>query len=532
MTAPTTPALTTTALAALVSEYGSIGRLLERRADERGDAPFVRFDGRDFSFLEMDAISTAVANALHARGLALGDRIALMTGNSPQMLALWLGAAKLGVVTVFVNTALKGEGLAYVLRDAQPQILVIDEDLAPRLAVLDAAEMPPEVLVGQDHDLHEGSRLRTATADLGPDTPCSILYTSGTTGPPKGCLLPHGQYLAAAFLHADNCKFGPDTTVYCCMPLFHIAAQNYSMLSALVAGGTFALDERFSASRFWSRIADTGATAFNFVGAMAVHLWNRPVDPVERAHPPLVGFGAPVPVEIWGEWEQRFDTVLLQAFGMTENALPVLVRRDEAPVAPGHRGTAGRETVAAQVQVVDDDGHPTTPGTVGEIVTRPRIPWTTMTEYVGRPDAMREAFRNSWFHTGDLGRLDADGHLYYVDRKKDALRRRGEMVSSWELETLIGRYPGVADCAVVGIASDVTEDDILVAVVCDGDPIDPAALITYCSERTARFQVPRYVRIVRELPRTQTQRIEKYRLRAEGVTPDTWDAMAPQTTGQ
>jgi crotonobetaine/carnitine-CoA ligase len=149
-----------------------------------------------------------------------------------------------------------------------------------------------------------------------------------------------------------------------------------------------------------------------------------------------------------------------------------------------------------------------------------------MTEYVGRPDATQEAFRNCWFHSGDLGYLNEDGYLFYVDRKKDALRRRGEMVSSWELETLVAKFPGVAECAVVGVPSEMTEDDILVAVVCDDEPIDPAELIAFCVERTARFQVPRYVRFVAELPRTQTQRIEKYHLRSEGVTDATWDAHA------
>jgi crotonobetaine/carnitine-CoA ligase len=369
---------------------------------------------------------------------------------------------------------------------------------------------------------------RPPEADLSLGSPCSILYTSGTTGPPKGCLLPQGQYLAAAHLHADNCAYDQSTTLYTCLPLFHVNAQNYSLLSALAAGGTLALDDRFTASGFWEKLIEVGATAFNFIGSMAVSLWNREPRPIERKHGARIAFGVPVPLNLWGEWEERFGVRVIYAYGMTENALPAIFPIGDTPAAPHLRGAAGKASPMAEVAVVDGQDRPVAPGVLGEILTRPKLAHTMMSEYVDRPDATVEAFRNGWFHTGDLGTLDEDGYLFYVDRKKDALRRKGEMISSWEVEAVVGKFPGVAECAAVGVPSELGEDEVLVAVVCSQPGFDPAALIAFCHQRTAAHQVPRYVRVVEELPRTQTQRVEKYRLRKEGVTTATWDAAQAQ----
>jgi crotonobetaine/carnitine-CoA ligase len=530
--------LTTERLAAQLRADGSIRGLLERQVARFADKPLLRCDGEDFTYADVDARANAVANALHDCGLRSGSRVAMLMENSPDWIAVWLGAAKLGAVAVTLNTAHKGEGLRYLLDHSRADALVIDAELAPRVAALSGIRTPKAVFVRDGDEaaaldaaapiqqLFSGSTTSPGRVPLTPASPCSILYTSGTTGPPKGCLLPNGQYLAAAHLHAANCGYGEQTTLYTCLPLFHINAQNYSLLSALAAGGTLALDAKFSASRFWERVIATEATAFNFIGAMALALWNQPPRAIERSHRARIAFGVPIPLSLWPEWEARFNCQVIYAYGMTENALPAMFPSEDLPAAPHVRGAAGKASLTSEVMIVDDDDFPVPPGTIGEILTRPKIPWTMMTEYVDRPDATREAFRNAWFHTGDLGYLDEQGFLFFVDRKRDALRRRGEMVSSWEVETLVSKFPGVSECAVIGVPSRMTEDDILVAVVCEVTPIDPAELIRYCEENTARFQVPRYVRIVAALPRTQTQRVEKYRLREEGVTPDTFDVAA------
>lgn len=532
--------LSTAALLETVRRDCSIPGLLRARVEEHGDKPFLTGDAGRQSYRQVDEMANAVANSLLRLGLGAGDRIAIMMANSAEWVAIWLGAAKVGVVTVTINTAYKGDGLAYQLGHSAVKLLAVDADLVDRVEAL-RDEMPlPAIFVDRDgpgapggaplKELLSGPTKPPPDPGLAPQLPMSILYTSGTTGPPKGCLLPQGQYLAAAHLHAANCGYGPDTTLYTCLPLFHINAQNYSLLSALAAGGTLALDRRFSASRFWDRLVETGATAFNFIGSMPMALWNQPPSPAEQHHRARVAFGVPIPLHIWEEWERRFNCRVVYAYGMTENALPAIFPLEDTPAAPHLRGAAGKASPTTEVAVVDDDDWPVPPGAVGEIVTRPKMPWSMMIEYVDRPDATAAAFRNAWFHTGDLGYLDPDGFLFYVDRKKDALRRRGEMVSSWEVEAVVNKFPGVAECAVIGVPSEMGEDEILVAVVPDGGPFDPTALIAFCDQRTARFQVPRYVRFVESLPRTQTQRVEKYRLRAEGVTADTWDATRHKET--
>jgi len=399
--------------------------------------------------------ASGVANSLAELGIVKGDRVAIMMATSPEWLKVWFGAVMLGAVIVPINSAHIGDGLAYQLTDSEATVLVIDAEFVPRIdaiggnfaikhAFVNGAlpqRQPAALQLEPLGALMVGAKRRAPEADVHIEDPATILYTSGTTGPPKGCVLPHGQYLAAAFLHAHNCGYSADTVIYSCLPLFHINAQNYTVLSAISAGATIAMDQRFSASRFWSRLIATEATAFNFIGSMAVSLWNQPRSPQEKAHRATLAFGVPVPLDIWGQWEDRFGCKVVYAYGMTENALAAMFSHDETPVAPGLRGAAGRRSLTTEIAVVDDQDHPVAAGVIGEILTRPTVPWTMMTEYWGKPQATIEAFRGCWFHTGDLGYLDPDGYLFYVDRKKDALRRRGENVSSMELEAAILRHP-------------------------------------------------------------------------------------------
>jgi crotonobetaine/carnitine-CoA ligase len=527
--------LSTAEVAEILRRQESLPGLFAASVAERPDHPVLRFEGRDVTYVELDGLANRIANGLTAAGVGDGDRVAVMMSNSVEWVAFWFGAAKIGAITVPVNTAYKGDGLAYLLGHSRSKLLIADAEFTPRLAQLEGFELPLVAVAGSSPDAVElpgafsfaelisGSDGRPDGPSLEPRSPCALLYTSGTTGPPKGCLLPHGQYVSAAHLHAANCGYDHESVIYSCLPLFHINAQNYSLLSVIAAGGTYAMDAKFTASGFWERLIETRATAFNFIGAMAIALWNRDPRPAELEHEAKIAFGVPVPLPIWHQWEERFGVRIVYAYGMTENGLPTLVPVEDTPTPERLRGAGGQETATSEVRIFDDDDLPVPPGTLGEIVTRPKLPWTMMLEYVDRPDATLEAFRNCWFHTGDLGYMTEDGYLFFADRKKDALRRRGEMVSSWEVEAVVSRFPGVEECAVVGVPSEMTEDDILVAVVCSGEPIEPAELVAFCKERTAYFQVPRYVRIVTELPRTQTQRVEKYRLREEGVTPDTFD---------
>ncbi|MGJ6969277.1 AMP-binding protein [Streptosporangium sp. G11] len=533
--------LSTSDLRRLVEADRDLRQLVEDRAERYTDRTFLRFGGADLSYGEIDSLADRAAQGLIADGIARGDAVAIMMRNSPDWLSVWFGAIKIGATIVPINVALRGDGLIHVLNDSRAVIVIVDADLLPQLQVV-LAELPRvrRVVVreasgqtghGTGHaDIREfldHPAVRPPALDLRTKDPATILYTSGTTGPAKGCLLPHGQYVAAAHQMAVNLEYDDSDTLYSCLPLFHINAQNYSVLSAWTTGATLALDVTFTASGFWRRIIDTDATAFNIIGGIPQMLWNQPPSELDRAHKARVAFGVPVPLEIWEQWEERFGVQIVYAYGMTENGLPTLFPYANTPAPAYLRGSGGQASASAEVAVLDEDDRLVPAGTVGEIATRPKIAHTMMLEYFGNPAATVAAIRNSWFHTGDLGYLDEEGYLFYVDRKKDAMRRRGEMVSSWDVESVVRKHPSVADCAAYGVPSPLGEEEIMVTVVPEaGGEFEPAALLEFCRERMALFQLPRYVRVVESLPRTQTERIEKYKLRAEGITEDTWDATA------
>lgn len=530
--------LTTAALRGLICADRNLAAMIEDRADRHGDKPFLLFEGRSISFAEMDLLANRAAHGLAAHGIERGDRVAIMMSTCVEWLALWFGSLKLGAVVVPINTAYRGHGLKHILNDSGARVAVIDSDFVERFDAL-RDELPATAYLVERpvggvaaggrtvNDLLDTADTRPVALDLAPKDPAAILYTSGTTGPAKGCVLPHGQYLAAAHQMNANCEYDSTSVLYSCLPLFHINAQNYSVLCALSAGASLALDAKFTATGFFDRVKAVGATAFNIVGGIPLMLWNQPKRDIDRTHGARVAFGVPVPVDLWEQWEERFGVRIVYAYGMTENGLPTLFPYDQTPAAPHLRGSGGRASASAEVAIVDTDDQPVAPGVVGEVVTRPRIPWTMMQGYHNNAEATAAAWRNGWFHTGDLGYLDHEGYFFYVDRKKDALRRRGEMISSWDVESVIGAFPGVAQCAAYGVPSEVGEDEIMVAIVlADGERLDHHALLAHCRQRLAAFQVPRFIRTVDELPRTQTERVEKYKLRREGVTPDTWDSAA------
>jgi carnitine-CoA ligase len=527
--------LDTPTLAGLVRREISLRHLIESRAAELAGETYLKFENREVSYGEMDLLANRAANGLARLGIGRGDRVALMMRNSVEWLATWFGAVKLGAVTVPVNAAYRGAGLVHVLRDCGASVALADADFHERFEEI--REQTPELralvtraaegipAIGRSvQDLLDAGDARPPQVDLRPRDPAAILYTSGTTGPAKGCVLPHGQYLAAAHQMNHNNEYSRGTVVYSCLPLNHINAQNYSVLCSWAAGGQLALDAKFTASGFWQRLIDTGAEAFNIIGGIPLMLWAQPERPEEKLHKARVAFGVPVPPDLWERWEERFGVRIVYAYGMTENGLPTIFPYDATPAAPGLRGSGGQASHSADVAVVDEEDQPLTSGTVGEIVTRPKIPWTMMLEYYHNAAATVSAWRNGWFHTGDLGYLDSDGYLFYVDRKKDAVRRRGEMISSWDVEAVACAYPGVQEAAAYGIPSELGEEEIMVAlVVGHPDSFSRDGFLRFCQSRMAAFQVPRYVRLVREFPRTQTARVEKYRLRAEGVTADTFD---------
>ena len=355
---------------------------------------------------------------------------------------------------------------------------------------------------------------------------CLLLYTSGTTGRSKAAMIPHRFVLGHARLVIEGLGLRPDDVLYCPYPMYHLDAAVMTIAPALLLRGVAAIGERFSVSRYWDEMRAFKATVFDFMGATLTMLWKQPPSPRDREHAARLGWGVPLPA--WApEFEARFGCRLVELYGSTEAGVMIYTPLDE----PRRPGSCGRPIGPFEVALQDEDGFTLGPGATGELVIRAQEPGLLMAGYYGMPEASLEAFRNLWFHTGDLLRQDADGYLYFVGRRKDMVRRRGENISAAEVEQVIESHPAVLSCAVYGVPSELTEEDVMACVVLSpGERPDAPALVAWCATRMARFMVPRYLRFAASLPKTPTDKVEKFRLQQMGVTADTYDS-APPTRG-
>lgn len=508
----------------------TIHGLLRRQATRYGHRPFLTFGGRTISFAELEAMSSRAAAGLAALGVGKGDRVALMLDNCVEYLALWFGLSRLGAVEVPLNTAHRGTVLAHMLRISRARLVIAEAHHLPAVdAVRDDIGWPLGTVV-RGAPLPDGAvPLETVMncPAAPPEThvtardPYAIMFTSGTTGPSKGALMPQGYALAAARQICEATGYGEADCLYNALPIFHGNAQVLSALPALMAGARTVLVEKFSASRFWDDIRTHGCTAFNYIGTILSVLMKAPPSPEDRKHGLRIMMGAGAGKGLFEAFEERFGTKLIEGYGMSEIGVPITSDPDRA-----RPGSCGRQTPHYDLMLADAMGQPiTTPDTPGQLLVRPRRPNAMMIEYVEMPEKTVEAFRDLWFHTGDLLQFDADGFWYFVDRDKDALRRRGENISSFEVERVINAMDEVSECAVIPVPSDLGEDDVMVCVVAAaGCAFEPVAVRDHCRGRMADFMLPRYIRFVAELPKTPTARVEKHKLRAEGITPDTWDA--------
>jgi crotonobetaine/carnitine-CoA ligase len=316
--------------------------------------------------------------------------------------------------------------------------------------------------------------------------------------------------------------YASDDRLYTAFPLFHNNAKYTSVCAALECGGSLVMSKRFPVSTFWEMAREKEVTAFNYMGALLMMLHKQPPRDDDADNPVRIAFGAPCPVEIWEEFERRFGVDLVEVYGMTEAPMGCENRLDDRKI-----GSAGRESVTYQVRIVDENDEPVPPETPGEIVIRPKHSWALFTEYYKRPEETVEAWRNLWFHTGDRARMDADGFLFFLDRMKDSIRRRGENISTWEIESTLNTHPALLESAAYGVPSELSESDVMVAVVLrPGESIEPEALLDFCQGRMTYFAIPRYVRFMEALPKNHAERIQKFELRDEGVTSDTWDREA------
>ncbi|GAA2352331.1 AMP-binding protein [Streptomyces violaceusniger] len=495
------------------------------------DRPFLRIDGRDVTFAQFDDAVGRLAAGLRARfGIGSGDRVAVFLRNSLLCEHTWFAANRLGAVWVPINTEFRGLGLENAVRLAEATVIFADPDLrAPLEEALASCGMETSVVVAhEDGGTDDRNLLRASELYL--DTPVpplevaasdlsALLYTSGTTGRSKACMLSHRYFVSQASIAARDFGLTHDDVLYCPFPLFHADATALTTVPALLLGATAAIGRRFSASRFWQEVRETGATVFDFMGATLSILWKAEPRPDDADNPVRLAWGVPVPD--WApKFEERFGLTIVELYGSVEANIPVTQRFDQPRVT----GSCGRVTPDFEIRIADDQDHELPANEVGELLIRPRHPDTMFSGYHSNPLATVAATRNLWFHSGDLAWVDEDGNVYFVGRKKEAIRRRGENISAFEVEEGVRQHPAVLDCAAFGVPSELTEEEIKIAVVAKaGHTLSAREIWDFTRATMARFQVPRYVEIVPALPVTPTGKVEKFRLQEQPFTQNTHD---------
>jgi carnitine-CoA ligase len=496
----------------------SVATVLDRRAEQFPDRVMMSIDGIDVTFEQIRRRSCAAANTLLDLGIRPGDGVALFAATCPEWVYFWLGAGRIGAVAAAVNAANKGDFLLHALRLARARVVVTDTERQSRVAEL-ADRLPglstivvgsgsPDEALNREAVDHVGE-----VGDIG-----SLFFTSGTTGASKAVATTWHYLFTTAATAASAWEFGPGEVLWTAMPLFHLSAAP-AVLAPMLVGGTTVLASAFHPGSVWDEVRANGAVGFVGAGAMVSMLMHQPPDPRDAQLPLRFISAAPIDAALYRDIEERYDCRIVTMYGLTE-AFPIAVKgvADE-----GVPGTSGRPNPSFDVQIVDHDGKPLPDGSVGEIACRPRYPHVMSEGYLN-PSGLAVDPHPQWFRTGDLGVLDGDRNLTYVDRVKDSLRRRGENISSVEVETVVIGHPTVVEAAVVAVPSDLGEDDILLFVTVRGDcTLDYPGLLDFCGARMPYFSVPRYVEILGELPKTIIGRVRKDILRARGVGPATWD---------
>lgn len=502
--------------------------MLERWAEVQPDKIFAIFaDGTSWTYAQTLQHTIATANALRALGVKRGEQVLSWLPNDSDCVRLWFGLNYLGAVYVPINLAYRGSLLRHAVALSDARLAVVHADLHQRLGEVDLGKLKEIVVmggVGKDVPglvIHQADRL--TSADTGPsvlDPPLnpwdlqSIIFTSGTTGPSKGVLSSymHLYSMAAAWPALDAAdRFMVN------LPMFHSGGV-VAITSMLIYGGSFMMVDSYDTDSFWPCVRRHGITTVVLLGVMAGFLLKRPSSPDDRSHTLRSCVYVPLN-DTAAQFHERFGTDIYTIFNMTEISVPIFSEAN-----PRALGIAGKPRPGMQVRIVDDNDCEVPEGVAGELVVRGDCPWTMSHGYAANPEATASAWRNGWFHTGDVFKRDAQQNYFFVDRRKDAIRRRGENISSFEVESEVLAYPAVKEAAAIGVKSELSEDEVMVVVALkEGEDIDPVDLIEFLRPRMAHFMIPRYVRVVDQLPRTPTAKIEKVALRGQGVTPDTWD---------
>jgi crotonobetaine/carnitine-CoA ligase len=517
----------------------SFRELIERQGDAHGAKTALIVNDDPVTYAELNRRTNGIANAFVELGLAPGDSVASFCDNCLETVEYWLGASKGGVVYGAVNSHYRGEFLRHPLALADAKVVLTERELLPMLAAV-AGDLPElrHVLIREDGSDREAAlppSVHVASAEefclqesasldrpyeASPFETNQILFSAGTTGESKGVIASH-RYLLSSAEVCFRIKGGTsDDIQYTPLPLFHGNAMLQSVLGPLIHGAKGCVDRKFSVTRFWDRTRHFDATFATALGSVIQMIWNQPRRPDDADNPVRIWNGAPMPAEIHRAFEERFGLTYVSTYGLAE-AWPVLLSSVDDPPEPGW---AGKKRDVFDVVLLDDDDCPVPDGEVGEFACRPLAPSVMSNGYFRNPEATVEANRNLWFHTGDFGIRRADGWFKFVDRKKDTVRRRGENISSWEVEQAARRFDSVLEVAVFAVPSEVGEDELMVSVITsDPSEFDMTEFMDHCVVNMPYFAVPRYVDLVDDIPRSPTGKPLKTILRERGVTSNTWD---------
>ncbi len=496
----------------------TITSMLAAAASSRPGSVFVRSVEDEVTYLETQDRVRRVAGGLARMGIGPGSAVVLTMRNSTDQIVVWFALAQLGALHLPLNTALVGRQLEHALSIAAPTMIIADYDLLrPIAATVRAAAPTATTLVrGAPADM-AASRLEdllvgepadpTATDELDVAT---LLFTSGTTGASKACELSHRYLARQGEIHARQFGLRADDVLYCPFPLFHIDAATLTVVAALAVGATAALGERFSTSRYWDEVRRFDASVINFMGATLTMLWKQPASPTDTDHRVRLAWGVPMP-DWRHEFETRFGFPLFQVYGLTDAGVPVYDPIDGTQ----RRGACGRVIDEFEVRI----------GAGDEILVRGREPGLIMSGYHAMPEATADAIDvDGWVHTGDRGRLDPDGFLTFLGRSTDSIRRRGENISAHGVEQAGLEHADVIEIAAIGVPSELTEDEVKIFVVLrEGATLTAAELHEHYRTVATRHLAPRYITFLDQLPKTPTEKIEKFKLAANGDKWPTWD---------
>ena len=520
------------------SKLTTVLELFNGRLQQDPDFPFADFEGEVYSYARLNTESTRLAHGLQALGVKHGDTVTSLLDNGPTPVVLMFAAIKLGAIHVPINTAFKGEFLRHQIHDSNASVLVAETDYAERVidiedgitdatALLYRGERPSakaarlQVDKIEDHMPDNTAAIET---DVKPQDVAMLVYTGGTTGPSKGCMISHNYACNLARLCVQTAEITADDVIWTPLPNFHFNLLASTIFASMLVGCKIAIYRKFSVSNFWPEIKRTGATIASMMGAMLpLILQMDETQEMKDCHGQLrVAGGAPLPKSISDGWKERFGVqhAVSAAYGLTEACLITSIPCSEAQPD----GASGKRNDSFDVMIIDDDGNPLPNGESGEIVVRPLKPHVMFNGYWKRPGDTYELMENMWFHTGDIGKFDDDGFFYFVDRKKDYMRRRGENISSYEMESVYRTHPDIEDVAVHAVLSEFTEDDVkLTAVLRQGATVTLEEMCKWSIDQFPYFAVPRYYEFREQVPRNPLGRILKYELRDEGVTPTTLD---------